>query len=338
MAGPVIAQLVAGFARAHRPAWAICDPWRSGRAQAALLADACESAKPRGQLSLELAWAAAATRRGRSSPQRSTEAGTGSREEALAPTGLTNVSGAACYANAVSQVLMADPGLRGWLELEGQPAAGALARPWLRWLLGHGAKGAVAPLAAWTGLPAAPGPAVWGIGPGQQDAHEFLLRCLEQTGIAHRYSFEAAAGGQGHLVALASEPTREGATLEETAESWAATELPLGRCSRLLLYLPGTAWDRLGPRGCTPVWADGAGARPLTLRPGCEPDWRLAAIVAHAGAREAGHYVAYVARGEVWWRCNDAIVTRAGVRCVEAPKGERVAVALLCRGLEGHDT
>ena len=153
------------------------------------------------------------------------------------------------------------------------------------------------PLAAWTGLPAAPGPAVWGIGPGQQDAHEFLLKCLEQTGIAHRYSFEAAVGGQGHLVALASEPTREGATLEETAESWAATELPLGRCSRLLLYLPGTAWDRLGPRGCTPVWADGAGARPLTLRPGCVPDWRPAAIVAHSGAREAGHYVAYVSRG-----------------------------------------
>ena len=201
---------------------------------------------------------------------------------------MVNVSGAACYANAVSQILLADPGLGHWLELDDQPVGKAQARPWLCWLLERGAQGAAAPLAAWTGLPAAPGPAVWGIGPGQQDAHEFLLKCLEQTGIARRYSFVAAAGGEDHLVALAREPAREGVTLEETAETWAAAELPLGRCSRLLLYLPGTAWDRHGPRECTPVRADGAGARPVTFQPGGEPDWRLAAIVTHAGARGAG--------------------------------------------------
>ena len=315
----------------------ICDPWRSGPAQAALVADASASAAPRGQLSLELAWAAAATRKGRLPPPRPADAARGPREETTAPPGLTNVSGAACYANAVSQIFLADPGLARWLELDDQPAGEALARPWLRWLLELGSQGAAAPLAAWTGLPAAPGPAGWGIGPGQQDAHEFLLRCLERTGIARRYSFEAAAG-ETHLVALVSEPAREGVTLEEAAEGWAAAELPLGRFSRLLLYLPGTAWGRHGPRDCMPVGANGAGARPLALQPGCEPDWRLAAIVAHAGAREAGHYVAYVAKGQVWWRCDDATVTRAGVRRVEAPRAERVALALLCRGLDGHTT
>ena len=156
MAGPVIAQLVAGFARALRPTWAICDPWRSGRAQAALLADASASAAPRGQLSLELAWAAAATRKGRPSPPCPAEAGTSPREETPAPPGLANVSGAACYANAVSQILLADPGLGHWLELDDQPVGEALARPWLCWLLERGAQGAAAPLAAWTGLPAAP--------------------------------------------------------------------------------------------------------------------------------------------------------------------------------------
>ena len=84
--------------------------------------------------------------------------------------------------------------------------------------------------------------------------------------------------------------------------------------------------------------ADGAGARPVTFQPGGEPDWRLAAIVTHAGARGAGHYVAYVARGEIWRRCDDATVARAGVRCVKAQRGERVALALFCRGLDEHAT
>ena len=336
MAAPVIAQLVAGFARALRPAWAVGDPWRSGKAQAALRADACEVARPRGQLSLELAWATAATH-GRSPALHSqAEAGTGTGREELDPIGLSNVSGAACYANAVSQILLADPGLEDWLEQEGQQTVGTRARPWLRWLLGHGTTGGAGPLAAWTGLPSAPGPADWGIGPGQQDAHEFLLRCLEQTGIAHRYSFEAGASGLCHLVALASEPARKGATLEETAESWAAAELPLGRCNRLLLYLPGVAWDRHGPRECTPVWANGAGARRLALRPGGAPEWRLTACAAHSGARDAGHYVAYVTKGNGWWRCSDATVTRAGASSVEAPGGERIALALLCKGQEEH--
>ena len=141
---------------------------------------------------------------------------------------------------AGSQTSLAGPGLRRWFELNEQPAREALARPWHHGLPEPGSQGAAAPPAAWTGLPAAPGPEVRGIGPGQRDAHGFQPRCLERAGSASWSSTEAAAG-ENRPEALASEPALDGVALEGAAGDWAAAESSPSRCSWLPLYLPESA-------------------------------------------------------------------------------------------------